>query len=229
MSRTKTISIDLRKLYAHDEESVIVLRLMMACNDLATANEALGRWQRESDDRKQYIRHGALMYFIRLQMAHLNEALSVIPDLRANTILLGLVAECPSSTAELFNFLCDHVVGGKRRKEFDKYLVRVRHQITFHYDQGIIRRALKDRTRRRGDDAHWMTLADDVSRVRFQVADDLINTLVSHHIWQIDPNSGVQDEANRILDFGFRIFKAFLDFCGSFIPVYVKRYALFTR
>jgi hypothetical protein len=229
MSRTKRIPIDLCKLNAHDKESVIVLQLMTACNDLATANEALGRWQGKSDEHTAYFRRGALMYFIRLQMAHLNEALKVISDLRANTILLGLVANCPHSTAELFNFLCDYAVGGKRRKEFEKHLVRVRHKITFHYDPGIIRKALQDRARRRGDDAHWMTLADDLTRVRFEVADDLINTLVSHHIWEIDPNSDVQKEADRILDFGFQIYKAFLDFCGAFIPVYVQRYALFTR
>ena len=74
-----------------------------------------------------------------------------------------------------------------------------------------------------------MTIADDIRRVRFQVADDVVNTLVCHHLWRIRPTGETLIEADRIADFGFQIFKRLLDFAGTLITRYVERNALFTR
>jgi hypothetical protein len=56
-----------------------------------------------------------------------------------------------------------------------------------------------------------VTVADDIRQLRFQIADDLVNTLVCHHIWGISHDSDTQLEADRIADFGFRVCKIFLN------------------
>lgn len=202
---------------------------MMACNDLTTANQALGKCREETGERTDYIRRGAQLYFVRVQMSHLHEALKVIREIQKYPALSSLVDECPGGAAESFAWLLNFAEGGIHEKEFRNYVELVRHKVTFHYDPRKVASALADRARRRGDTAHYMTIADDIRRVRFQVADDVVNTLVCHHIWGIKPTGETQIEADRIAEFGFQIFKRLLDFAGTFITRYIERNALFTR
>jgi hypothetical protein len=228
MERTRTLLVNIRKLDRQGDEGVIVLRLMMACNDLTTANQALGACREDKCEKTDYIRRGAAMYFVRLQMAHLHEALKIVSEIRGYQSLLSLINDCPHGTADRFAQLLRFVEGGTRRDDFHKYVELVRHKVTFHYDKRKIQAALSDRARRRGDVAHLMTMADDIRRIRFQIADDLVNTLVCHHVWGIAPGTDRQIESDRIADFGFRICKIFLDFAGTFIMRFVEKNAVFT-
>jgi len=228
MARTRTLLVNIRKLHRQGDEGVIVLRLMMACNDLTTANQALGACLEDNCEKTDYIRRGAAMYFVRLQMAHLHEALKIVSEIRGYQSLLSLINDCPKGTSDRFAQLLCFADGGTHRSDFHKYVELVRHKVTFHYDKRTIQAALSDRARRRGDAVHLMTVADDIRQVRFQVADDLINTLVCHHVWGIAPGTDTQIEADRIADFGFRIYKIFLQFAGTFIERYVERNAVFT-
>jgi hypothetical protein len=170
---------------------------------------------------------GAALYFVRLQMAHLHEALKIVNEIQGRPNLRRLVDECHAT--DLFDQLLTFAKGGPQRGDFQRYVELVRHKVTFHYDQDMVQAALDDRAGRRGDTAHFVTLADDISRVRFQVADDLVNTLVCHQIWEITPGPEAQTEADRIADFGFRIYETFLDFAATFIAHYVRLRARFTH
>jgi hypothetical protein len=225
MARTRTLLVSIQKLDRQGDEGVIVLRLMMACNDLTTANQALGACREDKDGKTDYIRRGAAMYFVRLQMAHLHEALKIVNEIRGYPSLLSMIDDCPGQTSDHFAQLLCFVDGGTQRGDFLKYVELVRHRVTFHYDKRTIKRALSDRARRKGDAAHLMTVADDIRRVRFQIADDLVNTLVCHHVWGIPSGTDTQIEADRIADFGFRIYKAFLEFARTFIERYVEKNA----
>ena len=66
MARTRSLLVSIRKLDRQGDEGVIVLRLMMACNDLTTANQALGACREGRSERTDYIRRGAELYFVRL-------------------------------------------------------------------------------------------------------------------------------------------------------------------
>lgn len=169
------------------------------------------------------------MYFVRLQMGHLHEGLKIISEIRDCPTLLRLIDECPGRTADDFAQLLRFADGGAQQGDFLKYVELVRHKVTFHYDKSKIRIALRDRAQRKGDAAHRVTVADDIRQLRFQIADDLVNTLVCHHVWGISHDSDTQLEADRIADFGFRVCKIFLNFAGNFIVRYVERNAIFTR
>ena len=117
--------------------------------------------------------------------------------------------------------------GGTHQGDFRKYVELVRHKVTFHYDKPKIQTALSDRAPRRGDAAHLVTVADDIRRFRFQIADDLVNTLVCHHVWGIAPGTDTQIEADQIARFGFRTYKIFLDFAGTFIMRYIEKNTIF--
>ena len=228
MARTRTLLVNIRKLDRQGSEGVVVVRLMMACNDLTTANQALGACLENKGGRVDYIRRGGAMYFVRLQIAHLHEALKIVSQIRRYPRLLSLINDCPGETSDHFAQLLSFADGGAHQGDFRKYVELVRHKVTFHYDERKIQAALSDRARRRGDAAHFMTLSDDVRRVRFQVADDVVNTLVCHHVWGIAPGAEAQIEADRIADLGFRIYKIFLEFAVAFIMRYVEKNAVFT-
>jgi hypothetical protein len=227
MAHIRTLLVDVRKLDRQGEEGAIVVSLMMACNDLTAANQALGACRDDSDEKTDYIRRGAAMYFIRLQMAHLHEALKIVKRINTHANLLSLINDCPDGTADHFAELLCFAEGGTKRCDFKKYVGSVRNKIAFHYDKEKIKSALSDRARRRGDVAHFMTVADDIRRVRFQVADDLVNTLVCHHVWEIATDADTRIVADQKADFGFKIYKIFLDFAGVFITRYVEKNATF--
>src|ERR1035438_3780315 len=121
MARTRTLLVDIRKLHRQGDEGVIVLRMMMACNDLTTANQALGACREDTSEKTDYIRRGAAMYFVRLQMAHLNEALKIVNEIRGYPSLLSMIHDCPGQTSDHFAQLLCFVDGGTQRGDFLKY------------------------------------------------------------------------------------------------------------
>jgi hypothetical protein len=229
MAHTRRLPVDIRKLQGQGDEGVLILRLMMACNDLTTANQSLGMYRNDAREKTDYVRWGATMYFVRLQLSHLHEALKVVSEIRNHPKLLRLVGNCPGGSAECFARLLSFADGGANEGAFHKYVELVRHKVTFHYDRRKVGAALNDRARRRGDAAHFMTIADDIGRVRFQVADDLVDTLVCHHIWGIAPGADAGIEADQVANFGFTICKTLVDFAVTLITRYIEKNALLTR
>ena len=80
MNRTSTRVVDYQRLLDRGRAATIVVKLMMACNDMQLANEALSGWKEEQPRNRQYRQIGAKMYFVRVQMAHLHEALNIIEE-----------------------------------------------------------------------------------------------------------------------------------------------------
>jgi hypothetical protein len=98
MTRTHTRLIDYQRLEARGKSSVLVIKLMMACNDMQLANEAASNWKEDQPRNKQYRQAGARMYFIRLQMAHLHEALKIADEIRHDNQLMALLSTYDSRT-----------------------------------------------------------------------------------------------------------------------------------
>jgi hypothetical protein len=48
-----------------------VVKLMMACNDISSADPALSAWREEQPNLKKSRQAGAGMYFVMMQLAHL--------------------------------------------------------------------------------------------------------------------------------------------------------------
>jgi hypothetical protein len=229
MPTTRTLLVDIRKLERQGDEGLIALRLMIACNDLTTVNHALARCRKDTSERTQYVDQGSEMYFIRLQIAHLNEALKVIVDLRDHPNLRRMVDDCHGSIADYFVRLLSFAPGETNQKQFLKYVELVRHNITFHYDKGRIRAALKDRSKRLGDTAHFMTIADHVGLIRFRVADDVISTLIYRQIWKIPLDADLDIEVKRISEVCSELCEKLIKFAKAFLNHYVEKNALFTR
>src|SRR6266436_2097753 len=130
MAGTRTLFVNIQKLERQGADAGIILRLMMACNDLTLANQALGRY---GEDRTEYIRRGAGLYFVRVQIGHLHECLNVIRDIKRSPILRALIGRCPLRVQKRFETLMMYAEGGSKRQEFADHFELVRHNTAFHY------------------------------------------------------------------------------------------------
>ena len=224
MSRTSTKYISFETLEMRGPSAVTVVKLMMACNDMSLANQALTEWKKEQPMMKKSRQIGAGMYFVRTQLAHLHEGLKVIEAIRADSSLMAHVAACDQETQRSFRELVPFLPGGSNHSEFEQLIGRVRHNLTFHYDQSgkLIENAVSDRAGRvearqssgtRGSTAHlW----------HFKAADDIVDSIVVRQIWKIPRTSDLRVEADKIADRVHQIFLWFVDFSGEFIWRYCK-------
>jgi hypothetical protein len=225
---TRTLLVDIGKLSRRGEEGAIVVGLMIAFNDLTMANVAQ-RLYNEDTSRYTNYDSGAGIYFARIQMAHLVEALDLVKAVDRNATLSTLVAQCPDPTANHFAELLSYASGGYQRRIFADRFKTLRHTIAFHYDLGDVKDALSERSQRRGDVAHLICEADDIRLAHFQLADDIVDTLVCTRAWKLAPGPNLPEDANDVLSFGFEIYTHFIRFVGAFVRVYIENNALWTR
>ena len=118
MSRTSTKYISFETLEMRGPSAVTIIKLMMACNDMSLANQALTEWKKEQPMMKKPRQIGAGMYFIRTQLAHLHEGFKVIEAIRTDPSLMAHVARCDQETQRSFQKLIQFLPGETNRSEF---------------------------------------------------------------------------------------------------------------
>jgi hypothetical protein len=209
--------VNLNKLAQRTDEAGILLRLMMACNDLSIANSRFGEVRGDPATAVgDNIRWGIGMYFLRLQIGHLNEALSIIDDLQRHPVLSPMVGACSSHGQESFAKLTDCLEGGSQRKTFVSTIMIVRSTSVFHYDDKLIRKALKYRaTRPVRTIVPSVTSSNDIRAVHFGVADVILDTLTSRFIWKAKEENFHEQIESR-LAFGYDLLRALLEFSPTF-------------
>ena len=224
MSQTSTRYISFETLEARGPSAVTVVKLMMACNDMSLSNQALTEWKKEQPNMKKLRQIGAGMYFVRTQLAHLHEGLKVIEAIRADPSLMALVATCDQQTQGSFQQLVPFLPGESMRAEFEQLIGRVRHNLTFHYDQSgkLIESAISDRAARAEARQSSVTRGSTAHLWHFKVADDVVDSIVVRQIWKIPRSSDLRAEADKIAGRVHQIFLWFVDFSGEFIWRYCK-------
>jgi hypothetical protein len=224
VTRTKTKYINCKTLLARGESAITVIKLMMACTDLSLANEALYEWKKEKPRIKKDRQNAAGMYFVRLQIAHLFEALKIIELIRNTSVLLDLVKRCDARTQESFKNLEHYLPGGSKRTEINRIITKVRNNITFHYDETgkIIKTALSDMAEKSDGQISSLTRGNTAYLWNFKIADNLVDSIMVHQIWKISNTVDLQFEADKIVDNLHQIFLLFMDFSGEFIWKYFE-------
>ena len=102
-TRFKQINLDDPKW--RGEDAGIVTSLMLACNDMSLCNQALSMASKEDAYSSAKTASGARMYFLRMQISHLWEALKIVPELRASANLMRRVKSSDQRTQESFRQL----------------------------------------------------------------------------------------------------------------------------
>ena len=197
----------------------------MACNDIAVANRCLKKFKEEQSTIRKHVQRGALMYFVRLQCGHINEGLKIIQEIKNNKKLSESIEHCSQDAKDSFKRLANCLKGGTENRKFEKYVGMIRHKTIFHYDKKLVERALSDRASRKEAKQSKITLGDDISLFRFELSDDIFDSIVCRYICNIPRNADIRKEIDEIMVWASDIGKSLLDFGGEFIYKYIQESA----
>lgn len=216
--------VDFDELLRRESTAPIVVKLMMACNDLSLANEALVRWQEEQPRMQKHRELGARMYFVRIELSHLLEGLKVVEEIRKSPELMALLSHCDARTQNSFHNLQRVLPKGKERKRLEKLVGKLRHNLAFHYDESgkLIKNAIADRASRTQAQYSSVTRGSTAHLWRFNVADDIVDSIVVRQLWGIPRESDLRLETDRIADYLHQITLSFIDFAGEFLWKYLS-------
>jgi hypothetical protein len=117
MRATQTLVVDLERLQRRGQEGILIIRLMMAANDLALADWGLEQFKQAQPRLQRHPQLGACRYFIRLLCGHLNEAMKLVQEVRDTSSLSCLVERCTQPTREAFGRLTACLQGESRYEE----------------------------------------------------------------------------------------------------------------
>ena len=219
VSTTSTRQVHFDRLHARGPDAAVVIKLMMACNDLSLANQALDDWKKDQPRERRQREIGARMYFVRVELAHLFEGMKVIEEIQRTPSLRNLVERCDSRTKASFAELEMFAHGGANRAEFEKLIGQVRHNLTFHYYrcEKLVLQAIADRASRREARLSSITRGSTAHLWRFNVADDIVDSVVVRGIWSVPRSADLRTEVDKIADRVHQILLSFVDFSGEFI------------
>jgi hypothetical protein len=219
VNSTCTKAVNFRDLQERGEAAAILVRLMMAANDLALSNECLDLFSREQSPFRKHRQMGARIYFLNLQLGHLSEAMDVVHEIKSCEDLLDLVGRCDSRTREAFDLLQRYLPGGTERAEFERYVIQIRNNLVFHYEKAgkLIKRAIADRASRVDGRMSSITRGSNAYLWRFNAADDLMDSIVCRQIWRVPRTANDRAEVDRVAGYVFQIYLTFLDFVGEFV------------
>ena len=222
MPGTSTRFLNFERLAAKGADGAVIVKLMMACNDMTLANLALTDWKKPQPLERRDLEVGARLYFVRIELAHLYEGLKIIKEIQASAALRACVETCDTRTRDSYSELEQYVEGGARHPEIEHLVGRIRHTITFHYYGcgKAIRKAIASRAGRSEARQTSITRGSSAHRWRFAVADDVIDSIVVRDIWSVPFASDVRPEVDAIAMSIHDIELKFLDFCGEYIWKY---------
>lgn len=209
---SKTWRVRTAKLIANRDSASVLIRLMMALNDLAMANEGLGEWTTTKERRKLARQNGGRLYYGRMMMAHVYEALSIIECIQNSPKLKALVDECDPETRSSF----DAVAAFLKTDDYGM-LLRIRNNAAFHYDGKLAWRAVRQIDRKFPDHGSTYSLGHDPLDWYFQLGDLVLDRIVVLDIFKAPEDEKLRAAIDPILARMHTMANAFRDFAGHFI------------
>ena len=230
MSRTGILLVDFRKMKRLPDESSIVLRLMMAANDILVADAALKHFSSLESERS--LRLGRGRYFVNLQCGHLAEAVNkIVPALETNALLKAHVGCCARRVQEAHELLVELAPGGGRHTEFEAEMQVIRDKLTFHYynwekEKQLLTDALESCAG--NPERRLSKIAYSDTGSRFVAADVINDEIVTRMLWKIPSNEDVEEASDKKLDEMSRWTRTFMEFAEGFVWEYIRRHCAAT-
>jgi hypothetical protein len=191
----------------------VLIRLMMVINDMSLAADALRRWTEDSRSEREHRTRGAKIYFIRLQISHIYEAMKIVDEIHNSPELMKAVDRSDSFTKKGLAALVAFIGG----QEFEKVMGRIRNNLTFHYDPKTIERALASLVAKHPDATGSMSLGDEPHNWFFEPGDIVGDRAAVREIFKVPEGANVVAETDKIVVRLHEIVQLFGGFAGSLI------------
>lgn len=189
---------------------------MMATNDLTLVEDAISNWANDEDSRRNGRRLSARMYFMRLQLAHLFEAVTLVK--RVEKKFMAQLDECDDRTKGAF----DELRKLSKSSDYAKLLEDMRNKMTFHYDISEIRAALDTICDKNPALEANVSFGTEPLHWHFELADLVADKIVVRRFWDIPEDADVRAAADEIAVRLQNYTKAFVEFAGGFIDRHTK-------
>jgi hypothetical protein len=215
MPKSTTRLTTIPKIAAKGELGTVLIQLMMVCNDLTLCNHSLEAWKNEEDGKLQCRKIGAGMYFIRLEIAHMFEAMEIVKRIRDSKPLMEFVEAMDTRTQQSFQKTLEFL-------DSDDYgkMCRIRNNMTFHYGESVTKKAIKNTSPGLRDMNLAVTLSHDLSHWYFAPSDRVIDQIVVRDIFAVPQGADVRKEVDDIAVRLLGHIERFGDFAGYFIQRY---------
>lgn len=202
----------------------------MATDDMAVANFCMRNALPECTFFPREMRRGAWLYFLRLQFGHLYEGVQAVRAIETTNWLNGyisrLATEAQDAYAMLLRCTCK---GTPESQEFERVVGRVRHNTAFHYADAksckLIEKSTKVLATKLGDRKAKLTRGMEMSRWRFDIADDILLNALWHEIWNLPTDiteAELKLQATRYTTYAYELSIGLLTFAEHLVCSYCE-------
>jgi len=190
----------------------VLVRLMAVINDMSLAADAQRRWAEDPKTERAHRQRGAKIYFMRLQISHIFEALTIIEEIQYNPNLMKAVDRSDRLTKKGFVALVAFI----NSPEY-KIMARIRNNLTFHYDPKTMERALASLVAKYPDATGSISLGDEPHNWYFELGDMVGDRAAVREIFKVPEGADVAIETDKIVLRIHEIVQLFGGFAGSLI------------
>jgi hypothetical protein len=185
---------------------------MMAMNDIGITNSSMAEWQTTDDPKKKARWRGGVLYFGRVQSAHLFEALSIIDEIKRDPALMAAVDRADQATKRSFQVVSRFLDGADYNM-----MAKMRNVVAFHYEPKLALRRLRKLVEKWPDHSMLYSLGSETLDWYFELGDLIADEVVIREVFGISEDADIKEATLKILDRLHVIGAAFTDFAGYFI------------
>lgn len=205
--------VSLQKLNRDPVLASALLRLMMAINDSALADESLTMWQAVTDEKRKVRRQEAIKYFVELQIAHLYEGMKVLREISRSQALKRYIDQSDKPTRDEFARLVKFAEGNR----YEELIGRVRNNLAFHYDGRLSARVLKEQVELTPDATLWISMGNSSSDWLFEPGALISEQIAVKEVFKVPVHADVTEATDKIMIEVQAIQREFVRFAGHFI------------
>ena len=209
---SRTLSVQSAKLLRDEKLGSVILRLMIAMNDIGITNSSMAEWEHSDDPKKKARWRGGVLYFGRVQSAHLFEALSIIEEIKKDKNLMAAVARADRATQKSFETIAKFI-----GSDDHKILAKMRNVVAFHYEPKLAMRRLQRLVEKWPGHSTMYSIGSETLEWYFELGDLVVDEITIFEVFKIAAGADIQKAAIEVLDRLHKIGTAFCDFTWYFV------------
>jgi hypothetical protein len=209
--------ISLKRVKDKGPTGTLMIRVAMAVNDILAADH-LRVFAKELDNKHAELQAGLIRYSIRMQIAHLREAIWLVEEVDKDPYLTQYKKKLSAEAQAAHSVIRELNLNGLDQSKFKTIYKRSRDSLTFHYKRAaadsIVKNAIENLVSKHSNPL-GSVIAGEQDEAWFELADKVVNAAMCWDIWEVDHNLSNQQQRVAIdkeLDWCFERSQAFLKF-----------------
>lgn len=201
-----------RKLLLDEKLASVVVRLMIVMNDISITNSQMFEWEKTEDPNKKARWRGAVLYFGRMQSAHLFEGFDMIKEIKNDPELMKRVERCDQRTVRAFQTVAEFLGTADH-----KLMAMMRSVAAFHYEPKLALRRLKSLVEKYPEHVSGVSMGSETLDWYFELGDTIVDGIVIRDVFGIAEEEDIKTGALKVLNRLHVIGESLTNFAAYFI------------